>query len=74
MSDEIHSTEEDNHRHHCSRMKKIRYIGVDFDDSKIGKCENEVNKALSQGFQPLERIDTPRGVIMVMGLYENLED
>ena len=50
-------------------IKKIRYIGVDFDDTKIRKCEDDVNYALSQGYEPLERIETPRGLIMVLGLY-----
>ena len=50
-------------------IKKIRYIGVDFDDAKIRKCENDVNNALSQGYEPLRDIDTPRGLILVLGLY-----
>ena len=50
-------------------IKKIRYIGVDFDDAKIRECEKDVNNALLQGYEPLERIDTPRGLIMVLGLY-----
>ena len=57
----------------CSKrknvIKKIRYIGVDFDDAKIQKCESDVNNALSQGYEPLRDIDTPRGLILVMGLY-----
>ena len=55
-------------------IKKIRYIGVDFDDTKIRKCEDDVNNALSQGYEPLERIDTPRGLIMVLGLYGRQEN
>ena len=55
-------------------IKKIRYIGVDFDDTKIRKCEDDVNYALSQGYEPLERIETPRGLIMVLGLYGKKED
>ena len=50
-------------------IKKIRYIGVDFDDTKIRKCEDDVNYALSQGYEPLRDIDTPRGLILVLGLY-----
>ncbi len=50
-------------------IKKIRYIGVDFDDTKIRKCEDDVNHALSQGYEPLRDIDTPRGLILVLGLY-----
>tara|TARA_Y100000310_G_scaffold178117_1_gene178101 strand:- start:567 stop:860 length:294 start_codon:yes stop_codon:yes gene_type:complete len=59
---------------HDNVIKKIRYIGVDFDDAKIKKCEDDVNNALLQGYQPLERIDTPRGLIMVLGLYGRQEN
>ena len=59
---------------HNHVIKKIRYIGVDFDDTKIRKCEDDVNYALSQGYEPLERIETPRGLIMVLGLYGKKED
>ena len=62
----------------CSKpknvIKKIRYIGVDFDETKIRKCENDVNNALSQGYEPLRDIDTPRGLILVMGLYGERDD
>ena len=59
---------------HNHVIKKIRYIGVDFDDTKIRKCEDDVNNALLQGYEPLERIETPRGLIMVLGLYGKKED
>ena len=55
-------------------IKKIRYIGVDFDDTKIRKCEDDVNNALSQGYEPLRDIDTPRGLILVLGLYGKKEN
>ena len=51
-------------------IKKIRYIGVDFDDTKIRKCEDDVNNALSQGYEPLRDIDTPRGLVIVLGLWQ----
>ena len=59
---------------HDNVIKKIRYIGVDFDDAKIRKGENDVNDALLQGYQPLRDIDTPRGLILVLGLYGKKED
>ena len=59
---------------HDNVIKKIRYIGVDFDDAKIRECEKDVNNALSQGYEPLRDIDTPRGLILVLGLYGKKEN
>ena len=52
------------------RIKKIKYIGVEFEPAKIGECEKQVNDALSQGYSPIRDIDTPRGLIMVLGLWQ----
>ena len=57
-------------------LKKVHYIGVEFDEKKIQNCENEVNTYLSKGYQPIRDIDTPIGCILVMGLYgpeDNIE-
>ena len=52
------------------RIKKIKYIGVEFEPSKITACEVQVNDALSKGYSPIRDIDTPRGLIMVLGLWQ----
>ena len=52
------------------RIKKIKYIGVEFEPAKIDACEKQVNAALSQGYSPIRDIDTPRGLIMVLGLWQ----
>ena len=52
------------------RIKKIKYIGVEFEPTKIDECEKQVNDALSQGYSPIRDIDTPRGLIMVLGLWQ----
>ena len=52
------------------RIKKIKYIGVEFEPTKIDECEKQVNVALSQGYSPIRDIDTPRGLIMVLGLWQ----
>ena len=52
------------------RIKKIKYIGVEFEPTKIYECEKQVNAALSQGYSPIRDIDTPRGLIMVLGLWQ----
>ena len=64
----------DNSSKHNHVIRKIRYIGVDFDDAKIRECEKDVNNALSQGYEPLRDIDTPRGLILVLGLYGKKEN
>ena len=52
-------------------LKRLHYIGVEFDEQKIRKkaCEDEINVYLSKGYQPIRDIDTPIGCILVMGLY-----
>ena len=52
------------------RIKKIKYIGVEFEPTKIDECEKQVNDALSQRYSPIRDIDTPRGLIMVLGLWQ----
>ena len=52
------------------RIKKIKYIGVEFEPTKIDECEKQVNNALSQGYSPIRDIDTPRGLIMVLGIWQ----
>ena len=66
------------HRHsagkeHQHRISKIKYIGVEFDPVKIGACEKEVNDALSQGYEPIRDVDTARGIVLVMGLWEKVK-
>ena len=52
------------------KLKKIKYVGVEFEPSKIEYCEKQVNDALSQGYEPIRDVDTPRGLIMVLGLWQ----
>ena len=55
-------------------LKKLHYIGVQFDENKIKKCEDEINDYLSKGYQPLRDIETAIGCILVMGLYGQEEN
>jgi len=59
-------------KHACvhSALKAIRYVGIEFDPSKISGCEKEVNDALSQGFEPIRDFETGRGLVMVLGLWK----
>ena len=52
------------------KLKKIKYVGVEFEPSKIVSCEKEVNDALSQGYEPIRDVDTPRGLVLVLGLWQ----
>ena len=52
------------------KLKKIKYVGVEFEPSKIEYCEKQVNDALSQGYEPIRDVDTPRGLVMVLGLWQ----
>ena len=45
------------------KLKKIKYVGVEFEPTKINNCEKEVNDALSQGYEPIRDVDTPRGLV-----------
>ena len=52
------------------KLKKIKYVGVEFDPSKIEYCENQVNDFLSLGYEPIRDIDTSRGLVLVLGLWQ----
>ena len=51
-------------------MKEVRYIGVEFEPRRVQQCQDEVNQALAAGFQPIKDIPTPKGLVMVLGLWE----
>ena len=59
-------------KHNCvhSALKAIKYVGVEFEPSKIELCEKEVNDALSKGFEPIRDFETARGLVMVLGLWK----
>jgi len=59
----------DNHKHH--RLTSIRYIGVEFNPSKIDSCEKEVNDALSEGYEPIRDVETACGLVIVLGLWKS---
>tara|TARA_Y100001949_G_scaffold73255_1_gene62154 strand:+ start:548 stop:823 length:276 start_codon:yes stop_codon:yes gene_type:complete len=56
------------------KLAKIRYVGVEFDPQKIDECERRVNDALSQGYEPIRDVDTPRGLVLVLGLWKKSGD
>ena len=59
-------------KHNCvhSALKAIKYVGIEFEPSKISGCEKEVNDALEQGYEPIRDFETARGLVMVLGLWK----
>ena len=59
-------------KHNCvhSALKAIKYVGIEFEPSKITGCEKEVNDALEQGYEPIRDFETARGLVMVLGLWK----
>ena len=51
------------------KMQEIRYIGVEFEPTDVKKGEEEVNTALKAGFEPIRDFQTPKGIVMVLGLW-----
>ena len=51
------------------KMKEIKYIGVEFEPTDVKKGEEEVNTALKAGFEPIRDFQTPKGIVMVLGLW-----
>ena len=51
------------------KMKKIKYIGVEFEPTDVKKGEEEVNTALKAGFEPIRDFQTPKGIVMVLGVW-----
>ena len=65
ISKHIEEAEKDRDR----KMQEIRYIGVEFEPTDVRKGEEEVNTALKAGFEPIRDFQTPKGIVMVLGLW-----
>ena len=65
FSKHIEEAEKDRDR----KMKEIKYIGVEFEPTDVKKGEEEVNTALKAGFEPIRDFQTPKGIVMVLGLW-----
>ena len=65
ISKHIEEAEKDRDR----KMKEIKYIGVEFEPTDVKKGEEEVNTALKAGFEPIRDFQTPKGIVMVLGLW-----
>ena len=49
-----------------SKIKEIRFVGVEFDYKKVKIGEALVNKAIAEGFQPQRDIVTESGLVLIM--------
>ena len=65
FSNHIKEVEKDRDR----KMQEIKYIGVEFEPTDVKKGEEEVNTALKAGFEPIRDFQTPKGIVMVLGLW-----
>ncbi len=51
------------------KLKMIRHIGVSFDRTKLSADEQQVNKALEDGYEIIHKFETGMGMVYVMGHY-----
>ena len=49
-----------------SKIKEIRFVGVEFDYKKVKIGEGIINRTLAEGFQPLRDIVTDSGLVLIM--------
>ena len=54
-----------------AKIHEMRFIGVEFDYRKVKIGEELVNKAISQGFQPLRDYETNSGLVIIMARWED---
>ena len=51
------------------KLKMIRHIGVSFDRTKLSADEQQVNKALEDGYEIIHKFETGTGMVYVLGHY-----
>ena len=57
-----------------SKLREMRFIGIEFDYRRVKIGEDLVNKAISEGFQPLRDYKTNSGLVIVMAKLEDEEN
>ena len=53
------------------KMTAMKFVGVAFDPEKYKAGEEEINEALSAGFEVLRDFETGGGIVMALGKWEN---
>ena len=52
-------------------MTAMKFVGVVFDPEKYKAGEEEINEALSDGFQIIQDFQTGGGIVFALGKWEN---
>ena len=53
------------------KMTTMKFVGVVFDPEKYKAGEEEINEALSDGFEVLQDFQTSGGIVIALGKWEN---
>ena len=51
------------------KLKKIKFIGVEFDYNKYHDGEEIINDALGKGYVVVDQHPTSSGIVVMMGLF-----
>ena len=52
------------------KMTAMKFVGVVFDPEKYKAGEEEINEALSDGFEVIQDFQTGGGIVMTLGKWE----
>ena len=53
------------------KMTAMKFVGVAFDPEKYKAGEEEINEALSDGFEVIQDFQTGGGIVIALGKWEN---
>ena len=53
------------------KMTAMKFVGVAFDPEKYKAGEEEINEALSDGFEVIQDFQTGGGIVFALGKWEN---
>ena len=53
------------------KLTKMKFVGVIFDPEKYKAGEEEINEALSDGFEVIQDFQTGGGIVFALGKWEN---
>ena len=52
------------------KMTEMRFVGIAFDPNKYKDGENQVNKALGEGFEIMRDFETGGGIVMCLAKWK----
>ena len=58
-------------KRHPRKMTAMKFVGVAFDPEKYKAGEEEINEALSDGFEVVQDFQTGGGIVFALGKWEN---